>query len=81
MPLTPLTVTVAIYIVPKVPPDSPVFGTTVKLAFPFTAMLFIDGVLNVKEPLLLPESAAVNTPVSWFPVLLTVTDWAAGAAA
>jgi hypothetical protein len=60
MPLAPLTVTVAVHTVPT---SNPVLGTTVKPAVPFTAMLFIDGVLNVKEPLLLPESAAVNAPV------------------
>jgi hypothetical protein len=59
MPLAPLTVTVAVY----GPAVNPVLGTTVKLAVPFTAMLLIDVVLNVKEPLLLPESAAVNVPV------------------
>jgi hypothetical protein len=42
-------------------------------------MLFIDLVLKVKESLLFPESAAVNAPVAWFPVLLTLTLLTAGA--
>jgi hypothetical protein len=36
-------------------------------------MLLIDVLLNVKEPLPVPESATVKAPVGWFPVLLTVT--------
>jgi hypothetical protein len=72
MLLFPLTVTVAVC----VPAASPVTGTTVKLVFPLTAMPLIDAALKLKEPLLVPESAIVNAPVAWFPVLFTVTLWA-----
>jgi hypothetical protein len=36
-------------------------------------MLLIVVLFKVKEPLFVPESAAVNAPVGWFPVLFTVT--------
>jgi hypothetical protein len=75
MPLSPLSVTLAVYI----PTASPVTGTTVKVSFPPAAMLLIDAALKVKEPGLVPESAIVKAPVAWFPVLLTVMVWAVGA--
>jgi hypothetical protein len=66
IPLPPLIVTVAVY----VPTASPVMGTTVKVPVSPTAILLIvvvDRVVideKLKDPLFVPESAAVNAPVA-----------------
>ena len=74
MPFAPLTVTVAVY----VPTESPVSGRTVKLLSPPTAMLLNDVPDKVNSFASAPESATVNAPVAWLPVLVTVTECAAG---
>jgi len=77
------TVTVAVY----VPAASPFLGTIGKVALSEAAILLIDvvdtvvdgDVDSVKLPAFAPPSVAVNAPVGWLPVLLTVTLNAVGA--
>ena len=69
IPLPPDTVTVAVY----VPTASPIFGVTVKLLLPPTAMSDIEVLFSEKLVAFVPDRAIVSAPVGWLPVLLTVT--------
>jgi hypothetical protein len=76
MPLLPLTVTVAVYVLAS----SPVFGVTWNVALPPTAIPAATLLLEIEKLLaLVPDNSTVNAPVGWLPVLFTVTVNGVGA--